>query len=235
MEQAHKASCWGKRDAHTKAQILFYVAENLSYRRDEFAKRLVQMTGVGKAQANLEVRTSIERLFTYAAWADKFDGKVHQPPLRGVTLAMNEPVGIIGICCPDDAPLLSFISLWAPAVSMGNRVVLIPSEKHPFAATDFYQILETSDMPAGVVNIVTGTGEQLGKVLAEHEQVDAIWYHGENAKGSKMAEACSAYNLKRTWVNHGEDRDWFNAATGQGQQFLRASCEVKNIWIPYGD
>jgi aldehyde dehydrogenase (NAD+) len=148
---------------------------------------------------------------------------------------MNEPVGIIGICCPDDAPLLSFISLWAPAISMGNRVVVIPSEKHPFAATDFYQILETSDMPDGVINIVTGNSNKLGRVLAEHEQVDAIWYQAEDAQGSKLAEACSAFNLKRTWVSQGESRDWFSSATGQGQQFLRASCEVKNIWIPYGD
>ena len=235
VEQAHKASCWAKRDTHARAQILYYVAENLSYRRDEFVNRLESMTGATNTQAQKEFDDSIECLFTYAAWADKYEGRVHQPPLRGVTLAMNEPVGIIGICCPDNAPLLSFVSLWAPAVAMANRVVLVPSAKHPFAATDFYQILETSDMPAGVINIVTGDNAELGKVLAEHEQVDAVWYHGEDKQGSEMIEHASSHNLKRTWVSNGVVYDWAAFTPSQNQLLLRHSCEVKNIWIPYGD
>lgn len=238
VEAAFKANSWSKTSGHNRAQILFYLAENLTYRRDEFCRRLIIAgdTDISQAQAQAQAEqefdTSIERLFTYAAWADKYDGAVHQPPLRGVALAMNEPVGIIGIGCPDSAPLLAFVSLLAPAIAMGNRVVIVPSEKAPLIATDFYQVLETSDMPAGVVNIVTGNKDSLLKVLADHDQVESIWYYG-SSEGSKMVELASAANLKRTWVNDGKEFDWFEQ--GNEKKFLRAACEIKNIWIPYGD
>jgi len=102
------------------------------------------------------VDASIARLFSYAAWADKYDGAVHQTPIRGVTLAMNEPIGVIGIACPEEAPLLGFVSLVGPAVAVGNTVIAIPSEAHPLAATELYTVLDASDVPAGVINIVTG-------------------------------------------------------------------------------
>ncbi|MCG8355678.1 MAG: aldehyde dehydrogenase family protein, partial [Kiloniellales bacterium] len=168
------------------------------------------------------------------AWADKFDGRVHGPPLRGVTLAMHEPVGVIGIACPDEAPLLSFVSLVAPAIALGNRVVAVPSQHHPLAATDLYQVFDTSDLPGGVVNIVTGERDALAKVLAEHDAVDALWYAGP-AAGSALVERASAANLKRTWVNDGRARDWHDAEQGEGQAFLRQATQVKNIWIPYGE
>ena len=138
-----------------RAQILYFIAENLSYRAKEFEARLKSLTWASARAAAREVALSVERLFSYAAWADKFEGRVHSPPMRGVALAMNEPVGIIGIACPDDAPLLGFVSLMAPAIAMGNRVVMLPSQRYPLLATDFYQVLETSDLPGGVVNIVT--------------------------------------------------------------------------------
>src|SRR5262249_49631386 len=144
---------------------------------------------------------------------------------------MNEPVGVIGIACPDEAPLLAFTSLWAPAVAMGNRVVIIPSEKFPLAATDFYQVLETSDMPDGVVNIVTGSRDALAQVLAEHGNVEAVWHFGGAAGGGKV-EAASAGDLKRTWISG--PLDWFDPVEGEGRQFLRQATQVKNIWVPYG-
>jgi len=140
---ARSAEGWGKVTAHNRAQILYYWAENLSARSDEFAHKIAKMTGNSKAIARREVETSIRRLFTYAAWADKYEGTVHTPPLRGVALAMKEPIGIAGIICPNEAPLLGFISLVAPLVAMGNCVVAVPSERHPLAATDLYQVLET--------------------------------------------------------------------------------------------
>lgn len=232
VEAAHKSCSWSKTSGHHRAQILYYLAENLNYRRDEFCRRLMASTAVTQTQAELEFDRSIQRLFTYAAWADKYDGSVHQPPIQGVALAMNEAVGIIGIACPNDSPLLAFISLLAPAIAMGNRVVIIPSEQSPLIATDLYQVLETSDIPAGVINIVTGVRDNLMKVLAEHDQVESVWYQG-TIEGSKMVELASAANLKRTWVNYGKQTDWFEQ--GEGKQFLRAACQVKNIWIPYGD
>ena len=158
---------------HLRAQILYYIAENLSAREDEFATRIVAQTGVSRRAGAREVQTAISRLFTYAAWADKYDGAVHNVPIRGVALAMHEPIGVIGIACPNEHPLLGFVSLMAPAVATGNTVVMIPSEAHPLSATDFYGVLDTSDVPAGVVNIVTGATDALARVLAEHDDVEA--------------------------------------------------------------
>jgi aldehyde dehydrogenase (NAD+) len=222
---------WARATAHARAQILYYIAENLAARGDELARRLDDMTGGSSGAA--EVEASIARLFTYGAWADKYDGAVHPVPIRGVALAMHEPVGVIGIACPDAHPLLGFVSLVAPAIAMGNRVVAVPSEPHPLAATDFYQVLETSDLPAGVVNIVTGARDALARVLAEHDEVDAMWYFGPR-EGVAMVERASASNMKRTWAEWAP-RDWMDASRGEGRELLRHATQVKNIWIPYGE
>jgi aldehyde dehydrogenase (NAD+) len=234
VEAAHAAEGWGFTHGHLRAQILYYIAENLSARSEEFATRIMRMTGSSAEDAQAEVNKSIDRLFSYAAWADKFDGLVHSTPLRGVVLAIPEPIGVIGIACPDEYPLLGFISLVAPAIAMGNTVVVVPSEAYPLSATDLYQVFETSDLPAGVVNVVTGKRDALTKVLAEHDAVDAMWYFGA-AEGSKVVEVASAVNMKRTWVNYGHTRDWLDRLQGEGQEFLREATQVKNIWTPYGE
>jgi aldehyde dehydrogenase (NAD+) len=231
---ARAAEGWSRATAHNRAQILYYLAENLSARVPEFAGRIGAMTGVSRAKAAAEVEASIARLFTYGAWADKFEGAVHAPPLRGVALAMHEPIGVAGVVCPDEAPLLAFVSLVAPLVAMGNRVVVVPSERHPLAATDLYQVIETSDVPAGVVNIVTGVRDALTKTLAEHDDVDALWVFGSK-EASAMAERLSVGNLKRTLVDHGFATDWFDPAAAEGPILLRHAVQVKNIWIPYGE
>jgi aldehyde dehydrogenase (NAD+) len=230
VEAAHAALAgWSKATGHARAQILYYIAENLATRSDEFAHRLSQLTdGDGVA----EVDACVQRLFTYAAWADKYDGLVHQVPLRGVALAMNEPIGVMGLVCPDEAPLLGLISLIGPALCVGNTVVAIPSEKSPLAATDFYQVLETSDVPAGVINIVTGAKDSLAKTLAEHDDVDSVWYFGSR-EGVRAVEQASAGNMKRTWAEW-EPRVWADVE-GEGRDFLREATQVKNIWIPYGE
>jgi aldehyde dehydrogenase (NAD+) len=146
---------------------------------------------------------------------------------------MPEALGVMGIICPNESPLLGFISAVIPAITMGNSVVVIPSEDLPFSATDFYQILETSDVPAGTVNIVTGSSDELAKVLAKHDDVDGIWYFSSK-EGSKDVELLSADNMKRTWVNYGKHRNWLDKAQGEGSTFLRNASQIKNIWIPYG-
>ncbi|MFY0619902.1 aldehyde dehydrogenase family protein [Shimia sp.] len=231
VEAAHAAKGWSGTTGHLRAQILYYIAENLSARRDEFATRINDLTG-GKTGA-AEVETSLRRLFTYAAWADKYDGQVHGVPIRGVALAMKEPVGVIGALCADETPLLGLISAMAPAIAMGNRAVLVASEAFPLAATDFYQILETSDVPGGVVNILTGVHADLAGPLAGHLDVDAVWSFSSTDLSAEI-ERASAGNLKRTWVNNGLSRDWFEA-DGEGRAFLQAATEVKNIWVPYGE
>jgi len=234
VEAACSAESWAKATAHLRAQILYFIAENLSIRAREFKARLVDLTGVTAAAARREVAASIERLFSYAAWADKFEGAVHRPPARQLVLSVHEPLGVIGVVCPDALPLLGLISLIAPVIALGNRCVAVPSERYPLLATDFYQVLDTSDLPGGVVNIVTGASESLAKTLAEHDQLDGLWYHG-TAAGSRLIEAASIGNLKRTWVNDGHARDWWSPQSGEGRAFLAAASQVKTIWLPYGD
>jgi len=230
---ARSADKWSQTSAHGRAQVLYYLAENLAVRAEEFAQQLVRRTGAGRQEASREVETSIARLFTYAAWADKFDGAVHAPPLRGVALAMHEPLGVIGIACPDESPLAAFVSLVAPALALGNRVVVLPSEACPLMATDFYQVVETSDVPAGALNIVTGARAALLPALAKHDDVDALWCFG-SAADSTLVERESVGNLKRTFVDYGRQIDWFDTMS-EGLPFLRQAVQVKNIWIPYGD
>lgn len=231
VEAAQNASGWANTSGHLKAQILYYIAENLSARSADFAERLKAMQGVSSSAAKAEVEASISRLFTYAAWADKYDGAVHNVPIRGVALAMNEPVGVMGLIAADEAPLLALISIIAPAIAMGNTCVVVPSNAFPLIATDFYQVLETSDLPGGVVNIVTGAHAELAKTLAQHADVDAVWYFGSDDL-SAMVETEAADNVKRCWVNNRCARDWTDA---EGVEFLRHATEVKNIWIPYGE
>ena len=233
VEAAHKASGWGRATAHTRAQVLYYLGENLSARAVEFAGRIAEITGVTGKLAAAEVEASIRRLWSYAAWADKWDGQVHHTPYRNVTLAMPEPIGVMGIACPREAPLLGLVSVVAPAIALGNTTVVVPSERAPLVATDLYQVFETSDLPAGVVNIVTGPRDELTQVLAAHDDVDAIWYFGSKP-GSAAVERLSAGNLKRTWVSYGVGRDWTESAC-EGREFLEEATQVKNIWVPYGE
>jgi aldehyde dehydrogenase (NAD+) len=215
---------WSAATTYNRAQILYYLAENLAARAQEFAHRIHTMTG---HDGTAEVETAIERLFEAAAWADKFEGRVHTPPMRGAALAVPEPIGVVGIGCPTHQPLLGFISLVAPLISMGNTVVAIPSEAHPLAATDLYQVLETSDVPAGVVNIVTGQRDDLAEILSEHDDVDALWYVG-TPEGIENVESASTTNMKRTWT-HPESASHFDI-----QEALREATQIKNIWIPWG-
>ena len=230
VEAAHAAKGWGKATGHNKAQILYYIGENLSARAAEFAARIKDMTG---KDGTTEVEAAIQRLFTYAAWADKYDGGVKQVPMRAVAIAMNEPVGVIGALCPDEAPLLGLVSVMGPAIAMGNTCVLVPSQTAPLSATDLYQVLDTSDLPAGVVNIVTGAHQELAKPLAGHMDVDAVWSFSSTPL-SRLIESEAAGNIKRTWVNHAQSRDWFGTE-GEGREFLRHATEVKTVWVPYGE
>ena len=233
VEAAHKAGAWSTTTGHARAQVLYYFAENLEARGDDFADRIALLTGATAEAAAAEVAASVARLVHYAAWADKYDGAVREPQGRVMTLALNEPWGVMGVICPDEAPLLAFISLVAPAVAMGNRVIAVPSQQAPLVATDLYQVLDTSDVPGGVVNIVTGPRDGLAKTLAEHDDVACVWYAG-SADGSATVEKASAGNLKATWVNHGKPRNWSAAGESQGAEYLRRATQVKTVWIPFG-
>jgi len=232
VEAAHKASAWAKTTAHNRAQVLYYIAENLSQRGEEIARRLSAI--VGETQAVAEVSLGIERIFSYAAWADKFDGAVHNPPFRNVALAMNEPLGTVGIACPNQAPLLGFLSLVMPVLAAGNVAVVVPSETYPLITADLYQLFDTSDLPGGAVNIVTGYTSQLLKTLAEHDDVDAVWCFTDEAS-AVAAKTYSIGNLKQVFTNEGRSIDWFDVKQGEGRWFLQHATQVKNIWVPYGE
>ena len=232
VEAARKAESWGKATAHNRAQVLYYMAENLSQRAVEVTGRLARV--VDEKQASAEVERSIERIFSYAAWADKFDGAVHNPPFRNVSIAMNEPIGTIAIIAPPEAPLLGFLSIVLPTIAMGNTVVAIPSEPYPLIAGDLYQLFDTSDLPGGVVNIITGRAAELTKVLAEHDDVDAIWCFSDQSAAAQV-KALSIGNLKQVFTNEGRAIDWFNSDQAEGRWFLQHAVQVKNIWVPYGE
>src|SRR5437660_289416 len=232
VEAARKAESWPKATAHNRAQVLYYCAENLAVRQNEIASRLA--SAVGEQQAKREVASGIERIFSYAAWADKFDGAVHNPPFRNIAIPMNEPVGTVGVICPSETPLLGFLSLVLPLIAVGNTVIAVPSEKFPLIASDLYQLFDTSDLPGGAVNIVTGYVSQLLKPLAEHDDVDAIWCYGDEATVAS-AKAMSTGNLKQVWTNEGRTIDWFDSKVAEGRWFLEHATQVKNIWVPYGE
>ncbi len=232
VEAARKASGWERQTAHGRAQVLYYLAENTQAN----AERLVATLAAhqGEARARFELQCTLDRLFEHAAAADKFEGRVHQPPLQGLVLGLNEPIGVIGQVAPDDWPLLGMVSMMAPALAMGNRVVLVPSQRLPWIAADWIQVLETSDIPAGVVNLVTGARDELAPVLAAHADVDALWCLDAAPPLAKQLETLSAINLKRTWIDNAAAGAWTDARWAEPNRFLHQATQVKNVWVPYG-
>ncbi|HUI75479.1 MAG TPA: aldehyde dehydrogenase family protein [Candidatus Acidoferrum sp.] len=232
VEAARQATAWSKTSAHNRAQVLYYMAENLSLRAREIGERLA--AAVGTMQAGEEIAVTLTRIFSYAAWADKFDGAVHNPPFRNIAIAMNEPIGAAGVLCPACVPLLGFFTLVLPLLAAGNTVVAVPSETFPLITGDLYQVFETSDLPAGTINIVPGRPSELLKILAEHDGIDALWCYGDKAICC-TAKALSIGNLKQVWTNEGRQIDFFDARQGEGRWFLEHAHQVKNIWVPYGE
>lgn len=216
VEAARAASAWERHTAHGRAQVLYYLAENLAAQ----APRLTAWV------SRAEVQDSVECLFEAAAWADKFDGAVHQPPLRALAVALHEPVGIIGLAAPDEEALLGLLRLLAPAIALGNRVVALPSQAQPMVAAELHALLDTSDVPGGVVNLVTGPHDELADTLAAHAEVDALWWPGATPAQAARVEKLSAGNLKRCWAGGGVG---FATPT-----VLEQAVQVKNIWVPYG-
>lgn len=226
VEAAVGAASWGATTAHARAQILFYLAENLSARGAEFAARIEVQTG---RDGRAEVDAAVADLFRWAGWADKNDGRTVHVPMRGLAVSQNAPVGVIAAFAPEEAPLAGLARIVGAALSMGNRLVVVASETAPLVATDFYQVLETSDVPAGVVNVLTGDHAELAPHLAGHFGVDAAWSFSE-ADVSTTVEREAARDLKRTWVNDGRGRDW----AGPSGPWLEHACEVQTIWVPFG-
>jgi aldehyde dehydrogenase (NAD+) len=217
VEAARAAQgAWSATPAHGRAQILYYLAENL-------------LASVGPDRPDQEKEEAARAAFRFAGRADKFEGRVHEPPLRGVVYSRYEPIGVIAIVCPDELPLAALVGSVSAAVAMGNAVVVVPSEADPLPAEDLIHVLESSDIPAGVVNIVAGLRPELVETLARHDDVDAIWCFSGDAE---RVRRLSASNLKQTWTP--EPFDW-QSAFELPDIFLRHATQVKNVWVPYGD
>lgn len=224
-------TAWKSNSGHGRAQVLYYIAENLAARAMDFADLILEMTG-GDGAAEVEI--AIARVFACAAWADKLDGQVHGTPFKGLTYTLNEPIGVVGVVCPSLPTLSGFISAVLPAVAMGNSVVALPSEAHPLAATELYQVFDTSDLPDGVVNIVTGFHGETAKTIFEHEGVDAVWHFGTPEDGAEL-ERLSVSNLKQTWVASRHGFDFDSPEWPDLKECLRHAVQVKNIWVPMGE
>ncbi len=234
VEAAAKArTAWAATTAYLRAQILYFAAENLAARADEFAGALGRAAGMAPVAASAEVDAAVRAAFTFAAWADKHDGSVHSTPFRNVTFAMNEAVGTVAIRCGDQAPLAGAVGPIMAALCQGNVAVVVASERCPIPALDLVQVLETSDIPAGTVNILSGRHDEVHPTLAAHDDVDQLWdFVADELSGE--AERLSAGNLKRVWVDREGAIDW-RALGGQASQtILRKATRVKNVWVPYG-
>jgi aldehyde dehydrogenase (NAD+) len=223
VEAASQArDSWANTTPHLRAQILKFLAENLSAQKERFAERV----------GEYEVDLAVKRLFHYAAFADKFEGTVQPVPQRMLVNAVKEPIGVIGIRQPDDFPLLGLVTVLGSAMVMGNTVVLMAG-RYPLVTLDFIQALQNSDVPAGVVNILSAENpDAIFKVVAEHEDVDAVWFFGSR-QGSAMVERASVSNMKRTWVSNGKSLDWMRYPE-KTKKFLLEATQIKNIWVPYG-
>ena len=218
-----------------RSQILFYLAENLQQREKTFVDLLVALCGSSPVNASKEFSQSCERLFYYAAMADKFEGNVHNPPMRGLTLAMKEPLGVMTSILSDDSPLLNLVTVMGSVFSTGNTNIIVPGQKTSLIATELYQVLDTSDVPGGYVNILTAKENELNKTLSQHENIEGIWYFGaDSAQRSEIVKNTTS-NIKRYWCPEEKHLDWTNSSEEFLNEFLYQSTQVKNIWIPYGE
>jgi aldehyde dehydrogenase (NAD+) len=147
---------------------------------------------------------------------------------------MNEPIGTVGIVCPDEYPLLGLLSLMLPVLACGTTTVVITSETFPLIIGDLYQLLDTSDVPAGAVNLISGSRAQLLKTLAEHDDVDALWCFADR-ESAAMAKLYSVGNLKQVFTNEGRVINWLDGEQAEGRWYLEHATQVKNIWVPYGE
>ncbi|SIQ00155.1 aldehyde dehydrogenase (NAD+) [Paracoccus thiocyanatus] len=211
---------WQGLGGHGRAQVLYFLAENLAQRRAEFA---------GYASP-AEVDAAIRRCFFYAGFADKYDGATVSARPGHLCHVQPEPHGVMGLVAPTAAQLAGFMALLLPAIAMGNAVVAIPSQDRPMAALTLAQVLACSDVPGGVVNIVSGPRDDLARALAGHDGVAAIWHAGQG-DGLAQVQRAAAETLIPVWTP--APRDWSDPQA-QGRDFLRAASRTKTVWLPYG-
>ena len=232
-------SGWAKRSAYNRAQILYRVAEVMQGRREQFIAELRH--GVSAAAAAREVDATIDRWVWYAGWADKIAQVLGSSnPVAGsyFNFTIPEPTGVVGIVSPETSSLLGLISRVAPALVTGNAVVVLTSETRPLPAITLTEVLATSDVPGGVVNVITGFKKELAPVLAAHDDVDAIDIWGVEDAARRDLELLATDNVKR--IAHrplgiSESRfDWLDDRATERPEWIAAYLEMKTVWHPVG-
>ena len=236
VEAAAKAGPgWAKRTGYNRGQILYRLGEMLEARAGEMADA-IQLGGASKAAAAREVAASVDRLIHYAGWADKFVqvlGSVNPVASPHFNFTVTEPMGIVGVIAPDTAPLLALVSLFAPAITSGNTVVALASETQPYPAILLGEMLATSDLPGGVVNLLTGFRKEMLPTFATHTHLRALC--GVVSADERKALALgAAESVKRLHLIKVEDQpDWL-ADTAQSLYAIRDTLECKTTWHPIG-
>lgn len=219
----------------TRGLVLYRLAEMMEARHEELVERVAEGLNLSAGDAETEVVAAIDRTIWYAGWCDKYNALLStRNPVGGphFNFSTAEPTGVVGVLAPDDPALLGLVTVLLPALVAGNAVVLVPSEKDPRTAVIFAEALATSDVPAGVVNILTGFRSELGPVLAKHMDVNAIAF--VDGPLTEELQRHAADNVKRTNVFHRERRaEWFSPAA-QSLDDIAAYSEIKTIWHPAG-
>jgi acyl-CoA reductase-like NAD-dependent aldehyde dehydrogenase len=226
-------AAWSKATAYNRGQVIYRIAEMLEGRRTEFVELIMISTGASSKLANGEVDAAIDRLVHYAGWTDKLAavlGSSNPVSSPYFSYSVPEPTGVVGILAPSGSPLLGLISVLAPVITDGNACVLIAAEADPCVAITFAEVVATSDVPAGVVNILTGRIPELAPHLAAHADVNALDLTGADAELRTSLEQAAAETVKRVYVPKG--RPDFAAAPGTAR--LRAFLEIKTVWHPTG-
>jgi len=227
---------WSARSAYNRAQILYRVAEIMEDRRPQFVQAVVQSEGLAASKAERVVDEAIDRLVWYAGWADKITQVVGGAnPVAGpfFNLSTPEPTGVVAVLAPQQSSLLGLVSVVAPAIVTGNTVVVVSSYERPLPAVTFSEVLATSDVPGGVVNILTGSAATIGPWLASHMDVNALDLTGiaGDAGLATSLEVAAADNLKRVRRAPAAEPDW---TRDPGTDAMTAFLETKTVWHPIG-
>ncbi|MBT7043103.1 MAG: aldehyde dehydrogenase family protein [Candidatus Marinimicrobia bacterium] len=226
-------SGWSTRTAYNRAQILYRIGEMLEGRRDQFMAELA-LQGLTKQQAKNEIDQSIDRLIYYAGWADKFQqvfSRVNPVSLPYFNFTIPESTGVVAAIAPDDSSLLGLVSIIAPVIAGGNSIVILASESFPLCSISFAEVLQTSDVPGGVVNILTGYRKELLEHFSSHMDVNAIIYCGDNTDDQKLVETNAALNVKHVILF--PNQDWSKDQHESPYHILKCQ-ETKTTWHPIG-
>ena len=224
---------WSDRSAYNRGQIFYRIAEMLESRKEQFKSELI-LQGFTKKQSEKEVALSINRLVYYAGWADKYQqlfSRVNPVSSPYYNFSSPEPTGVVSVIAPDDSCLLGFLSVIVPAVVGGNTVVILASESYPLCGITFAEVLHSSDVPGGVINIMSGRRSELIEQFSSHMDVNAIIYCGVDSGHASMIEKNTALNVKRA-VNYA-DQNWINPDS-EGPYHIMKSQEIKTTWHPIG-